>query len=62
MAYTRGRVEIANNRATIYLNPRINRAEIVEEIKTRCGWRRTARGITGAGWKKALCKPSCGFT
>jgi hypothetical protein len=30
-------VEIANNRATIYLNPYINRAEIVEEIKTRCG-------------------------
>jgi hypothetical protein len=30
-------VEIANNKATIYLNPHINRAEIVAEIKTRCG-------------------------
>jgi hypothetical protein len=35
--YPRGRVEIANNKATIYLNPHINKAEIVAEIKTRCG-------------------------
>ena len=35
--YPRGRVDIANNRATIYLNPLINKEEIVFEIKQKFG-------------------------
>lgn len=35
--YPRGRVEISNNRATIYLNPHINKTRIVNEIKLKCG-------------------------
>jgi hypothetical protein len=35
--YPRGRVEIANNRATIYLNPNINTDTIVDDIKRSFG-------------------------
>ena len=35
--YPRGRVEISNNRAVIYLNPQINRSEILEDIKSEFG-------------------------
>jgi len=35
--YPRGRVEIANNRAIIYLNPNINRVDIVSQIKLKFG-------------------------
>jgi hypothetical protein len=35
--YPRGRVEIANNKATIYLNPNINKPSIIREIKQRFG-------------------------
>ena len=35
--YPRGRVQIANNKADIYLNPNINRPKIIEEIKQNFG-------------------------
>ena len=35
--YPRGRVEVSNNKATIFLNHHINLPEIVEEIKTKFG-------------------------
>jgi len=35
--YPRGRVDISNNRVTIYLNPYINRDIIIAEIKQRFG-------------------------
>jgi len=35
--YPRGRVEISNNKAVIYLNPHINRPEIIDEIKNGFG-------------------------
>ena len=35
--YPRGRVEIASNLATIYLNPHINTLAIVDEIKAQFG-------------------------
>ena len=35
--YPRGRVEIANDRAIIYLNPNINSTKIVNDIKLRFG-------------------------
>jgi len=35
--YPRGRVDIGNNRATIYLNPNISKTSIVEDIKQRFG-------------------------
>jgi hypothetical protein len=35
--YPRGRVEVANNKAVIYLNPHINKPEIVDEIKDKFG-------------------------
>ena len=35
--YPRGRIEIANNRATIYLNPHINRSPILDNIKLNFG-------------------------
>ena len=35
--YPRGRVEVANNRAIIYLNPDINRTNIIDEIKLKFG-------------------------
>ena len=35
--YPRGRVEIANNRAVIYLNPLINKAQIIEDIRAEFG-------------------------
>ena len=35
--YPRGRVDIANNRAIIYLNPHINQPDIVNEIKFKFG-------------------------
>jgi hypothetical protein len=35
--YPRGRVEISHNRATIYLNPNINKPNIVDEIKEEFG-------------------------
>jgi len=35
--YPRGRVEISNNRATIYLNPHINKANFIDLIKERFG-------------------------
>ena len=35
--YPRGRIDIANNKATIYLNPNINRDDIIEEIKREFG-------------------------
>jgi hypothetical protein len=35
--FPRGRVEISNNRATIYLNPLINIEKIINEVKIRFG-------------------------
>ena len=35
--YPRGRVEISHNRATVYLNPRINKPNFIDEIKTEFG-------------------------
>ena len=35
--YPRGRVEVANNKATIYLNPNINEARFIDAIKQRFG-------------------------
>jgi hypothetical protein len=35
--YPRGRVRIANNRADIYLNPNINKSNIIDEIKRSFG-------------------------
>ena len=35
--YPRGRVEVSNNRATIYLNPYINQPEFIAEIKQKFG-------------------------
>ena len=35
--FPRGRVEVSNNRATIYLNPHINVVEIINEIKEKFG-------------------------
>ena len=35
--YPRGRVEISHNRATIYLNPHINKPEFIEKIKYEFG-------------------------
>ena len=35
--YPRGRVSIGSNKATIYLNPHINKQEIVDEIKLQFG-------------------------
>ena len=42
--YPRGRVEISHNRATIYLNPNINRDEIIRDIKRAFGL--TSRNIS----------------
>lgn len=35
--YPRGRVEISRNKATIFLNPNINKPEIIDRIKTEFG-------------------------
>ena len=35
--YPRGRVEISNNKATIYLNPHINSEDIINNIKSKFG-------------------------
>jgi len=35
--YPRGRIDISNNKATIYLNPHINIPEIIDEIKQKFG-------------------------
>jgi len=35
--YPRGRVDISNNRATIYLNPHLNKSDIIDDIKQRFG-------------------------
>ena len=35
--YPRGRVEISNNKAVIYLNPHINQTHILEDIKSEFG-------------------------
>jgi hypothetical protein len=35
--YPRGRVEISNNRATIYLNPHINESRFIDEIRRKFG-------------------------
>ncbi|MCL2775859.1 MAG: hypothetical protein FWD71_21315 [Oscillospiraceae bacterium] len=35
--YPRGRVDISNNWATIYLNPNIDRADVISEIRRRLG-------------------------
>jgi hypothetical protein len=35
--YPRGRVEISNNKAVIYLNPHINKPEFIDEIKKSFG-------------------------
>ena len=35
--YPRGRVEISNNRAVIYLNPHINQPGIIDEIRSKFG-------------------------
>jgi len=35
--YPRGRVEISNNRATIFLNPHINRSDFIKLIKQNFG-------------------------
>jgi len=35
--YPRGRIDIANNKAIIYLNPHINILEIIDEIKQKFG-------------------------
>jgi hypothetical protein len=35
--YPRGRVDISNNKATIYLNPNLNRNDIITDIKQRFG-------------------------
>ena len=35
--YPRGRVEISNNKAMIYLNPNINQVRILEDIKVTFG-------------------------
>lgn len=35
--YPRGRVEVSNNKATIYLNPHINITEIINDIKKEFG-------------------------
>jgi len=35
--YPRGRVEISNNRAVIYLNPYINKLDFIDEIKREFG-------------------------
>ena len=35
--YPRGRVEISNSRATIYLNPHIEKPSIIDDIKRRFG-------------------------
>ena len=35
--YPRGRVEISNNKATIYLNPNINKENIISKIKREFG-------------------------
>lgn len=35
--HPRGRVDISNNKATIYLNPHINKPNIIKEIKSEFG-------------------------
>lgn len=35
--YPRGRIEVSNNCATIYLNPHINQPKVLEDIKTAFG-------------------------
>jgi len=35
--YPRGRINISNNKATIYLNPHINIPKIIDEIKQKFG-------------------------
>ncbi len=35
--YPRGRVEISNDRAIIYLNPNINKEQIINDIKYKFG-------------------------
>jgi hypothetical protein len=35
--YPRGRVEISNNKATIYLNPHINQPDFIKKIKQKFG-------------------------
>jgi len=43
--YPRGRVEIANSRATIYLSPHLDSIDLTEEIKREFGLR--AQGLSG---------------
>ena len=35
--FPRGRIEVSNNKATIFLNPHINLPEVIEKIKTEFG-------------------------